>query len=71
MQLFDRTQPLWLPAGSVRALLALFVVLAYLVGLASGWPVPPPEIITLVLGFYFGARAAANGPPSPPTMGTA
>lgn len=53
--MFDPKQPLWLPAGSVRATLALFVTIVgfgYLV--ASGGDVLP--LITLVLGFYFGTK---------------
>lgn len=42
--------PLWLPPGSVRSLLALAVVGAYIGGLVT------IEVATLVLGFYFGAR---------------
>lgn len=59
MKFFDRTQPLWLPAGSVRALLALGVVSAYIVLPAFGMTAPPVEVVTAVLAFYFGQRGAA------------
>ncbi len=56
--MLDPKMPLWLPEGSVRAILALFVTVVgfgYLV--ASGGDVLP--LITLVLGFYFGTRKTA------------
>ena len=42
--MIDKTQPLWMPAGSVFDTMVI-------------------EIVTLVLGFYFGSRAAASPPP--------
>ena len=50
--MLQEEQPLWLPAGSVRSLLALGVIGAYVAGLVE------IELATLVLGFYFGARTA-------------
>ena len=47
--LFD--QPLYMPVGSVRALLALSLAAGYLTGIAT------EEVLFLVLGFYFGQRA--------------
>jgi len=55
MSFIDNTQPLGLPEGSVRALLALAVVFAFLAGAFSQL-----EIVTLVLGFYFGSRAGGT-----------
>ncbi len=43
-------KPLYLPQGSIRALLALGVVGAFVAGLVE------IEVATLVLGFYFGVR---------------
>ncbi len=43
-------QPLYLPQGSIRSILALSVVGAFIVGQV------PIEIATLILGFYFGVR---------------
>ncbi len=43
-------QPLWLPEGSIRSILALGVVAGFAAGLV------PVELATLVLGFYFGQR---------------
>jgi len=60
---FNAEQPLWLPAGSVRAVIALFVTVVgfgYLV--ASGGDVLP--LITLVLGFYFGTKDTQRAPSS-------
>ena len=48
--MFDVTQPLWLPAGSVRSILALSIVGAYVLGFADD------RVALLVLGFYFGSR---------------
>ncbi len=47
-------QPLWLPEGSIRSLLALGVVGAFAAG------VVPVELATLVLGFYFGQRGSVG-----------
>ena len=47
-------QPLWLPAGSVRSILAMGIVFAFVQGLA------PIEIVTLVLGFYFGSKVTVG-----------
>jgi hypothetical protein len=55
-QFINPTQPLGLPEGSVRALLALAVIGAFIAGV-----VDQLEIITLVLGFYFGSRSTAFG----------
>jgi hypothetical protein len=46
-------QPLWLPQGSVRAILALSVVGAFFAGLVD------MEVALLVLGSYFVGRANA------------
>ena len=54
MSLLQEDQPLYLPEGSVRAILALGVVGAFLAGAFSEL-----EIVTLVLGFYFGSRTSA------------
>ena len=47
-------QLLWLPEGSVRALLAIGTSGGFFAGLV------PLEIMTLVLGFYFVGRAASK-----------
>ena len=47
-------QPLWLPEGSVRSILALGVVGAFVAGLVN------IEVATLVLGFYFGVRPSGE-----------
>jgi len=43
-------QPLWLPKGSIRSILAIGITSAWIAGYA------PVELSTLVLGFYFGQR---------------
>lgn len=54
----DETQPLWLPAGSVRAVLALVViggaiVMQVAVGAVPEWLQP---LAGAAFGYYFGAR---------------
>lgn len=51
MYLLQEDQPLYMPKGSVRSILALAVVGAFIGGLV------PIEVATLVLGFYFAARS--------------
>ncbi len=50
--LIQTDQPLWLPQGSVRAIIALLIVAVFAFGTAV-----PIEVATLVLGFYFGQRS--------------
>jgi len=50
----DSTKPLWMPSGSVRSIIALAVVVAYIVTDAIA-----EEVLLLVLGFYFGSRNGA------------
>lgn len=67
----DPKQPLWMPQGSVRALLALVVVVAtvlLVVALALSGQLEAKEAVaalvglaTLVLGFYFVTRGASRG----------
>ena len=47
--------PLWMPTGSVRSILALGIVAAFVAGLIE------IEVATLVLGFYFGSRNGSVG----------
>lgn len=57
----DDQHPLWMPAGSVRAILALAMVAAAIVAyLVEAIPDIPLELLTLVLGFYFGQRSAVQ-----------
>ena len=48
--MFTMEQPLWMPKGSVRSLLAIGVVAAFIFNRI------PIEVATLVLGFYFASR---------------
>ncbi len=56
--MLNKGQPLWLPPGSVRAILALGVVGAFLAGQIEA------DIALLVLGSYFVGRQ--NPTPSVP-----
>ena len=47
-------QPLWLPQGSVRSIIALGIVGSFVAGLV------PIEIATLIVGFYFASRPTAE-----------
>lgn len=53
-----KENPLWLPVGSVRALIAFGVVSTFLLVIYNGKQVPETlyGIMNLVLGFYFGSR---------------
>jgi hypothetical protein len=48
--MFSNDQPLWLPAGSIRSVLAIGVVGAFVGGVIDA------DVALLVLGFYFGVR---------------
>ena len=50
--MLSKRNPLFLPNGSVRSILALTIVGAFI----AGW-IAELEIVTLVVGFYFGERA--------------
>ncbi len=50
--MLQNDQPLYLPEGSVRALIALGVVGAFIGGYVD------LEIAALVLGFYFGQKVS-------------
>ena len=52
--MLNNDNPLWLPPESVRSIIALIVVCAYVAGAV------PIEVVTLVLGFYFGSRQASG-----------
>ncbi len=48
MSLLQNEHPLYLPPGSVRSIIALGLVTAYVLGLI------PNEVALVVIGFYFG-----------------
>jgi hypothetical protein len=64
--MFDKTQPLWLPKGSVQAILAIIVVLTFAyIAVRSAIVFEAKDVITivtLVLGFYFIVKAALASP---------
>lgn len=62
----DKTNPLWLPPGSVQAIIAILVALtfAYL-AVTSAIKLEGKDVITivtLVFGFYFIVKAALASP---------
>ena len=52
VNMLQNEYPLWLPEGSVRSILALVVVSAYIAGYID------LSLATLVLGFYFGQKVS-------------
>jgi hypothetical protein len=66
MPKLDPTQPLWLPKGSVQAVLAVIVVVTFAaIALRSNIVFEGKDVITittLVLGFYFIVKAALASP---------
>lgn len=58
VRLFQPDQPLWLPKGSVRALLVLIVTSAILYLILRGVPVPDKlwDLDTFLVGIYVGGR---------------
>ena len=48
----DNKNPLWMPSGSVRAIIALMVVAGYII--LNG--TVDKDLVMLVLGFYFGSK---------------
>jgi len=50
--------PLWMPEGSVRAILALIVVAFSMLTIAKEGDIPQSllGILGMVMGFYFGVR---------------
>lgn len=50
MDLLDKANALWLPKGSIRALLAIAAAGGYMAGVVE------PEVMTLITGFYFGQK---------------
>jgi hypothetical protein len=58
----DKTQPLGLPKGSIRAIMTLAVTLVTLYLFATGQVVPTELLVvnTLIMGNYFGARGKGD-----------
>jgi len=56
--IFQSDQPLWLPKGSIRAVIALVVVVTWVVLLARGLAVSKEFYVVLgaIVTFYFMAR---------------
>ncbi len=58
VRLFRIDQPLWLPKGSVRAILTLAVILTAMYCFMVGIPIDETfkMLIATVIAFYFGSR---------------
>jgi len=54
--------PLWLPPGSVRALIFLGVIMAAIYMAVQGLPLPQllDSAVSLMIGIYFGSRLATK-----------
>ena len=52
-------QAWWLPPGTIRATLALIAMVGYCAGVVD------LEVVTLIVGFYFGAKVVTNGEKKP------
>lgn len=67
--LLDKTQPLWLPQGSVRALLAFLIVTPIIfIATKSNVTLTGDQInglITLVVGFYFISKVGSDSGQAP------
>ena len=69
--MFNASEPLGLPEGSVRALIALAATAAVIYLFVTGQVVPDQlmTVTTLVIGYYFGARVdggiQSNPQPAP------
>jgi len=56
--MLDSGKPLWLPTGSVRAIIALAITFAYISMTAVGVKVDPiNDSFLLLIGFYFGQKS--------------
>jgi hypothetical protein len=54
--------PLWMPYGSVRAILALMLSVVFCIGFLQG-TIPSDAFVPVVVAvasFYFGAKSATN-----------
>lgn len=71
MKFFNSTEPLGLPRGSIRAILALAIVFVFAGRLAAGFAIDPTlvAILTLVLRDYFQSRTDESArTPNEPTL---
>jgi len=60
--MFNPKAPLWLPYGSVRAILALALSLVFCAGFLSGGITADAftPVVVAVAAFYFGAKSPTN-----------
>ena len=64
--MFDKSQPLWLPAGSIRAVMGLVVIASTFGRALLGQDVPTEHLavgtgVLLAYGAYRGVQAAIAG----------
>ena len=52
-------KPLWMPTGSVRAIIALMAITTLVIGALKVIEIPQPmwDLGLLIAGFYFGTKA--------------
>ena len=60
--MFDKTQPLWLPKGSGRLIMALALVAAVIAQVGGD---TVATLATAVIAFYFGFKSGASMPEHP------
>lgn len=54
-------EPLGLPKGSVRAIIALLIAITFCIGSSMSIAMPDLKIfLATIVGFYFGARTVEN-----------
>lgn len=63
--MFDPKQPLWMPKGSVRAIIALLIIIPVTVlALTSNIAINADQfvgLVTMIIGAYFVQKAGARG----------
>jgi len=62
----NNNNPLWLPKGSIRSIIALGIVSAAIVAVFKLIEVPQPlwDLALVVIGFYFGTKVGSEKPQS-------
>jgi len=62
MEMGEKDKPLWMPVGSVRAIIAIMTIasMCYMAVSQAEFVVPDwlISIISAIIGFYFGNRAS-------------
>ena len=60
--MINEEEPLWLPKGSIRALIALALVIAVCSITAATGTVPKEllAVVSVIIGFYFGVKVSGR-----------